>query len=339
MDIAQKGERPVEIEMELCELSALSAMLSALPAPDLLRMADDFGIRLPPKRRQKPTRALLEEWARPSSRDRLRKAMAASGAQIVAMIREGRVRAALDLMDRGLPVPMVLWASAEAGLSPETVVRRLGKARRERLRAELEEAARLAEWLQKVRAGKVEAGRQALRKAERAIKALRWQAAKEGEKHERAEEAARRLAEENARLRAELDEARQRIKALEEERLILVDQIAAATIERPRPVATETAGRPLEGLSVLVVGDEGRQVEYLSIIEEMGAEAAFVSGFGNPRQAAAMAARADVVVFVTAYATHKMWTAIKGAKRPLVPVNQAGERAFREAVSQWRRGA
>jgi hypothetical protein len=339
---AKKRDEAVEVkvDVDLCEFAAVAGWLLALSEADLNYVAD--LVRVPPKQRKRDLlSAVAARWVKPEARRRLREELRLACARYVRLLQEEGLQVVREL-SLVLSPASTLWLCAEAGLDPQRALRRLTKAERDRLLRQQQE---LSEWvanLERWQSRKQAEAAAPKARLQREVRDLRWHAEKAEEKHGRAEKALQQKAEEVERLRAEVAELSRRVKALEEERLILLEQIAMLAAARPaakdREELPAKAGG-LQGKAVLVVGDESRQAEYRAILKEVGAQASFVSGFGNPKVVQAKAEAADLVVFVTAYASHSTWTAVRQAKKPLALVNQAGERAFREALGRWTGGS
>ena len=88
---------------------------------------------------------------------------------------------------------------------------------------------------------------------------------------------------------------------------------------------SSTAGA-LEDQRILVVGDDSHAVAYRALVEEQGATFDFLPGFENDSQIASKMTSADGVVFVTAYASHLKFYALKARvdMGRAVMVNRAG---------------
>ncbi|MCL6633242.1 MAG: DUF2325 domain-containing protein [Alicyclobacillus herbarius] len=91
---------------------------------------------------------------------------------------------------------------------------------------------------------------------------------------------------------------------------------------------------PLRGKRVLVVGDESHAAEYRTIVEAQGAEFDFLPGFKKDRSTASKLAAADGIVFITAYASHIKFHALKATEKCSVLVSQAGLGAFSKGIEE-----
>jgi hypothetical protein len=319
---------------ELAELAALRSWLQRLPRGELNRLADDCPRRIPPKQRRHLPESLFIRWLEPDVRRFLQGALRQAFLRLIEAVRRDGVRALPPLL-ASFSEATVLWVCLEAGVPPERALRQLARRGRGRLAAEVDDLVAVREGLRQrrevSRARLASEREKAMAKSRRAAKALRWQAERAEAKRVQAERTIGEQAREVERLRRELAEARTRIAALEEERRILLDQLAEEA-RRPSPPEPPSSPRPLTDRLVLVVGDEGRQADYRQLVTELGGRFEFLSGFGSPPLLLARARAADLVLFITAYASHKMWAAAKRAETPVVPVNQAGVRALRDAL-------
>lgn len=359
--MAKEGPPDVpEIDLDACGLDALIGWLLALDGSAIRLLADEAPRRIPPKqRRRRDTfeQALTALWAHDEGRRHLLSAMRSTMSKLTEEIREGGLAAAADLA-QDFPPNSLLWYAAEAGLDPSHVLERLPDTAREAFATRQATLREYAEHLRRFRQHKLEAGAEAQRRtatqeAARMTRALRWQAEQAQEKliqtQRATERVARERAEEVRRLERALAEAERRIAEQEAEIRDLRQQIADISRDfagraaqrgaPPQGQAPDAApALALEGQTVLVVGDENRQVAYRETVEAMGGRFEFVSGFGNPAELRAKARAATVIVFVTAYAGHKMWVQARSAEQSgvaLVPVPQAGAQSFRAALRAW----
>ena len=92
----------------------------------------------------------------------------------------------------------------------------------------------------------------------------------------------------------------------------------------------------LDGLRILVVGDDSHAVGYRALVEEAGARFDFLPGFERDGQAAVKMASADGILFVTAYANHLKYYAVKAYvdMRRAVMVDRAGLSAFQTKLRE-----
>ncbi len=100
-------------------------------------------------------------------------------------------------------------------------------------------------------------------------------------------------------------------------------------LARVRGEPESSAGK-FEGQRILVVGDESHAVAYRALVEEQGATFDFLPGYDQNGQIASKMTSADGIVFVTAYASHLKFYALKAHvdMRRAVMVNRAGLAAF-----------
>ena len=101
-------------------------------------------------------------------------------------------------------------------------------------------------------------------------------------------------------------------------------------LARVRGESESSTVRVLEGQRILVVGDESHAVAYRALVEEQGATFDFLPGYDQNGQIASKMTSADGIVFVTAYASHLKFYALKARvdMRRAVMVNRAGLAAF-----------
>ncbi|SHF72783.1 hypothetical protein SAMN02745218_02963 [Desulfofundulus australicus DSM 11792] len=94
----------------------------------------------------------------------------------------------------------------------------------------------------------------------------------------------------------------------------------------------------LSGLTVCVIGDEGHREGYKEIVLEYGGHMNFVCGIEDASVVKQAVRSSDVVIAVTAYCKHKVFTPAKEeAQRlgiPMIICPSAGLGAFREAVEK-----
>lgn len=249
-----------------------------------------------------------------------------------------------EMLGEGYPPSLVLGLASLAGVEEEVARKAVG-----RKVAEAEEDAE--KRLRPVWEGLVEEERRRQNWAETSLerrvqseaakraRAAMWKAAQAEEKRakglRRMQELVARHAEEMEALEARLaevererDELREANEALRRVIVELVRSQQAATLEEAR----EATRLPLLGLAVLVVGDEGHMESYRTAVEELGGEFRFVSGFAEMRKLQAALEGVELVVLVTAFASHKVSEQVKASGRPVVLVNQAGVESFRKAL-------
>ncbi len=82
----------------------------------------------------------------------------------------------------------------------------------------------------------------------------------------------------------------------------------------PSEGCRETFAPPLIGKRILVIGDEGHAPGYRAILDRFGVTMDFLPGFDKDRQLASKLSRADGMVFITAYASHLKFYALKAEK-------------------------
>ena len=102
-------------------------------------------------------------------------------------------------------------------------------------------------------------------------------------------------------------------------------------LARVRGEPESSITRVLNGHRILVVGDDSHAVAYRVLVEEQGATFDFLPGYDQNAQIASKMTSADGIVFVTAYASHLKFYALKARvdMRRAVMVNRAGLAAFR----------
>ncbi|MCL6441844.1 MAG: hypothetical protein K6T83_00015 [Alicyclobacillus sp.] len=156
------------------------------------------------------------------------------------------------------------------------------------------------------------------------LRASEKTAAKPSANRTQADEIAR-LREENQRLREQYE---QDVRAL----LDVIDGLR----ERKRACESVAPERRylLEGKRVLVVGDESHAAHYRAILEAQGATFDFLPGFDKDRSTASKLAAADGIVFISAYANHVKFYALKATDKCSVLVPQAGLHAFAKGVAE-----
>lgn len=352
---------PEGLDAELCEFASLAGWLMSVTDSERKLLADRCPRPVPPKARQRRRQlwwVLLTRWAWPEAREFFLSALRYMTAPPIEALRAGGVDAVPHLEETAAPVT-ILWAAGEVNLPLVDVWAALssdGRAALEQIlptlrsmRAEvLARRGEREDWADDSRWRSVQA------EVTRATRALRFRTEQMQEKSVRAQHAAevviRGHAQEMRALQEELDAARRRIAELEGE-LTTVRERQTETARLHALVVAQMAARlrdgsgsghgeaaPLAGHCVLVVGDEGRQTEYRRIVESLGGEFSFLSGFGNPTHIAAATAGATLQVLVTAWASHKAFEKAKRAEEagvPLVLVPQAGAARFREALEKW----
>jgi hypothetical protein len=334
---------------EVCEFAALLAWLAHMPDAEARRFAALIRLSVPPKKRDRVRAYILSEWLAGRSREEISAQLRLAFRRAAARLRELPARAQARAAVEFIPLPGALWALSQAGVKPEKALRRLKKAEREQVEREV---ARLQQYADELRAWRESRRRNAEKPVEelrQKARALAWKAETAEAKHERAESAieakARELEEAREALKeteALLQEAESRIASLEEERRILIDQIALLSQDRreamPRRAPTDSL-RPLDGLRVLVVGDDGRQLQYRAVVEELGGEAEFLDGFASPKHLEARAGAADVVVMITAFMSHRSFQVLRRSAASTVFVNTAGVASFKAVLEEFARGA
>lgn len=333
---------PDGLDAEICEFGSVAGWFLSLSDWERAMLAERCPRPVPPKARQRRRQlwwALLGRWAWPEDRQFFVAGLRYMTAAYIERLREGGVEVVPDLDKTVAPVT-ILWAAGQVDLP----LGRVWAALSSDARADLEQIlptlrnvhgqvlARREErddWADDSRWRSVQA------EVARATRALRLRTEQVQEKSVRAQQAAevviRGHAEEVRVLREELDEARRRIAELEGE-LTAAREHQAETARLHARVMAQMAARlrdsagsgqaqaPLAGHSVLVVGDEGRQVEYRRIVESLGGEFSFLSGFGNPNHLAAAATGATLLVLVTAAASHKAFEKAQRAEEAGVPL-------------------
>jgi hypothetical protein len=140
-------------------------------------------------------------------------------------------------------------------------------------------------------------------------------------------------ANEIARLRQENQRLREQY---EQDVRTLLDVIERLEVKK-REGSTQEQVSPLEGKRVLVVGDESHAAEYRTIVQSQGAEFDFLPGFDKDRAIASKLAAADGIVFITAYASHIKFYALKATDKCSVLVSQAGLGAFSKGIEELAR--
>jgi hypothetical protein len=348
------------LDAEMCEFGTIAGWLMSIPDWERAMLAEHCPRPVPPKARRRRRElwwALLERWAWPESRRYFVAGLRHMLGRQIERLRTGDVGAVADL-EASMAPASILWAASEVGMPLEPVWAALSDDARTDLEQVLPSLLEMRQQIlarREERAGWAEDSRSRAVQAEvaRATRALRVRAEQAVQKSTRAQQAAesaiRERAEEMRGLRDELAAARRRIAELEAELAAARAHQAEVAREHARVVAEMAARQreaaasaevrpPLAGQSVLVVGDEGRQSEYRRIVESLGGEAAFFSGFGNPAHFGEVAAGATVLVAVTAHMSHKVFAKARLAEEagvPLVLVPQAGAARFRVALEQW----
>lgn len=350
-----QGPTPA-IDLDLCELDAFRVALAASSSENLAYLADICPRRIPHKARGDRDRLismLLVRWTWPDARAVfVRECLHALPA--IGRFRTAGLDSVLESIEDHLPVTAAVWFATQAGIPPEDILNALPLARRDDLRANLEErlphlhAALLAERerRQAQAASSIDAAARA--RAQRLTKAFRWEAARAQEKLERTQHAAESVVQQRSaevrHLQRQLREAQTEIARLRQEVAATRDQlveVARAQAERTGRLSTrirELAARkglhlPLAGEDVLVIGDENRKVEYRSIIEELGGAFSFLSGFGHPDRVDS--GGHSLIILVTAYASHVVFDHVQAAQAAgtqVILVPQAGAQSFRHAV-------
>lgn len=329
------------LDFDLCALDAFGSYVASAPAPALQRLADHCPRKIPPKQRRRLVSALIRRWAYTDAHDYYLHVL---GNAMLPIQREVKVRhlRAVAWLGTQMPWPAVLWIMVKGGYTPRQVWRQLKAKEKAACVEHLEWLAGLRDaCLQERQAaqeyGNAAVARAARKEVERTTKGLRWLAERAQAKQAKASEATRRLAAEYedklANVIAERDSERQRVIALEAEVAHLRRQLERVERATPAEAPVEApTGVRLAGMRVLVVGDEQRQEEYKAAITAMGGDAEFVSGFGSPRLVRERAGAADLVVLVTAAASHKVSGAVTASGTPYVYVPNAGMQSFRHAL-------
>jgi hypothetical protein len=362
MDASERETNPAEppLDAELCSFGSVAAWLISLNHAGLVELAEICPPRpLPPKARARRNRlwwALLLRWTDPEARTFLLHGLTGMLAGEIERVRGDP--AALALPNEKLPGVVWLWLALEAGMAPEVAWAALSAETREAVAAAAETVRDLHDAVLRNRQARLDwaedsSHRRVQAEVDRATRHLRVRTEQVEQKSTRAQRAAeaviRRHADEVRRLEAELEAKLRRIAELERELAAVREQQRdlsrqhaqelASLRDRARAESPPAPGPPpLCGQSVLVVGDEGRQTEYRRIVEAMGGEFTFLPGFGNPTRIEAAAAGATLLVFITAWASHKAFTHARAAEQagvPLLLVPQAGAARFRDALEQW----
>ena len=345
-----------EIDIELCELEAFTMCLR-VASPELLSdLADHCPRRIPQKARSKQSsllRMLLVRWVWPDARTFFRRDFLLN-ASAISRFRTQGLNTLQDALEEELPPAAIVWFAAQAGINPQEVLSALPDDVRDALWEDLQgylpnlRQALLHERDRRQTEGASALDAAAKVRAQQLTKALRWEADRARTKLERtqrsAESAVRKRSAQVRELQRQLEEARAEIARLELEVAAAREQITeisrahaertALLSARIRQIA-EAKGLhlPLAGEDVLVVGDDGRKVEYRSIVEELGGAFSFLSGFDNPDRIDTSGA--SLIVFVTAYASHKAFDHVQSAEAAgtrVILVSQAGAQSFRNAV-------
>lgn len=335
------------LDFDLCALDVFGSYVSNAPAPALQRLADHCPRKIPPKQRRNLVSALIRRWAYADAHDYYLHVLENAMLPIQREVKARHLRAVAWLGTQ-MPWPAVLWIMVKSGYTPRQVWRQLKAKEKAACVEHLEWLAGLRDaCLQERQAaqeyGNAAVARAARKEVERTTKGLRWLAERAQAKQARASQATQKLVaeyeEKLAKAIAERDSERQRVIALEAEVAHLRRHLERTERATPveEPDRTSARGR-LSGMRVLVVGDEQRQEEYKAVIAAMGGDAEFVSGFGSPRLVRERAGSADLVVLVTAAASHKVSGAITASGTPYVYVPNAGIQSFRHALLTLPRG-
>jgi hypothetical protein len=138
---------------------------------------------------------------------------------------------------------------------------------------------------------------------------------------------------------AETERLREENRVLREENAYLLGFLTQSSQAFSKVEKETPSGLPektLQGKRILVVGDEGHTVAYRAILERVGASMDFLPGFDKDRQLASKLSGADGMVFITAYASHLKFYAMKAAKtkETCVLVHQAGLGEFAKGVAE-----
>ena len=120
------------------------------------------------------------------------------------------------------------------------------------------------------------------------------------------------------------------------EMLAVMERQKEQLLARVRGEPESSTARVLAGHRILVVGDDSHAVAYRALVEEQGATFDFLPGFENDSQIASKMTSADGVVFLTAYASHLKFYALKARvdMGRAVMVNRAGLAAFRTGLEE-----
>lgn len=336
----------VEVNLEVCALDLLLDVIGNGRTEELQYIAGNLPRPVPPKRRKDRRslqRALVSQWAYENSR-------AAMIGMLSNMVQKFFSLAAQEdgvaqLRDAKFFWNAIAWAIHRNGGDASKFINKLPAKERREFSDRQESLLNLVHALDEQRKLKQSAGgdalhRAATKEAKRRTKTLSWQIEDLSRKHVHAQEAvgsvARQYETQIAELQAELQTAHERNESLEMETAALREEIVRLTRRSPEGSSGEVARTSvLTSKRVLVIGDDSRQVAYREIIGKLGSEFDFVSGFTQPRAVEQRLPWADVVVLVTTYMSHKVSGVITSSGKPIVWVNSAGERSFREAVEKY----
>lgn len=328
--------------------------LSPDEADQIVRVG--LGRRVPAKRARKQHGAaayLIDRWMS-ADRQLLEELLAVAMADLALDTTDGTLA---DAIVRGVPPYTALYLLCAAGIDPAESLASLDDDRRTAFAARagamqelhagavlrrehrLERASTATDDLVERRAAQrtrrigFEAD-QLRTKAERAEHAIAAAVRREAARRIEAETALGTVDQERDQLRAEVEALRTECADLGAEVRFLRRRLAQVT----QPGAVGTGA--LAGQSVVVIGDPGHGPDYLRVCQELGAdEARFLDGYGNPREIRASVRMATLVVFVKAFASHRVWDAVNQAGDvDVIPVPVAGLDALRRSVRQWMDG-